>query len=145
MSNASKETLYHAIFLAQHLSRGDLKDGLVYILLELRMPPHLIGYHYVKYGTLFFYKDPVHTLLNGIYQVIIEKLNHDANCEQVESAMRSAINQAYDNCDPEVWGYYFQAKRNRKLKRPANLEFITHIAAFLELWQACCKEVSYEM
>ena len=145
MLNASKETLYHAIFLAQHLRRGDLKDVLVYILSELRLPNHLIGYYYVHSGILIFCKDPVRTLLAGIYQAINESIDPAVSYHQMESAMRNVIDKAYDNCDPQVWNFYFLPKKNRRAKRPSNLEFITEIARFMELWQGCCKEASYEL
>lgn len=140
MPNAKEETLYHALFLAQHLSKGDLKDGLVYILYELEMPSHNIGYHYVRNAILLFYQDPVRTLLQGIYQTVIEKVNPAASYEQLEQSMRSVIGQAHKDCEPQIWRIYFQQKR----KRPSNFEFISGISNFMELWQACCKEVSYE-
>lgn len=144
MQNTKEETLYHALFLAQHLSKGDLKDGLVYILYELEMPSHNIGYHYVKNAILLFCRDPVHTLLQGIYQTVIEKVNPSASYEQLEQSMRSVIGQSYKNCDPRVWRIYFHPRGKHRAKRPSNYEFISQIANFIELWQACCKEVSYE-
>ena len=145
MPTGREDTLYHALFLAQHLSKCDLQDGLVYVLLELQMPSHNIGYHYVKAAILLFCQDPVHLLLTGIYQMVGQKLDPSANYKQMEQAMRSAINQAYKNCDPQVWEYYFHPKGKYKPKRPSNYEFISQIANFMELWQACCKEVSYEI
>ena len=145
MPNGNKETLYHALFLAQHLSKCDLEYGLVYILLELQVPSHHIGYHYVKYAILLFYQNPVHMLLTGIYQAVGEKIDPSATYKQMEQAMRSVIDQAYKNCDSQVWGYYFQTKGTCRPKRPSNYEFISQISNFLELWQGCCKEVSYEI
>lgn len=144
MRNAKEETLYHALFLAQHLSKGDLKDGLTYILYEIDMPSHHIGYHYVRDAILLFYQDPVHMLLQGIYQAVIEKVNPSASYEQVEQSMRSVIGQAHKNCEPRTWKIYFKPKGKRTVKRPSNYEFISGISSFMELWQACCKEVSYE-
>ena len=144
MPNTKEETLYHALFLAQHLSKGDLKDGLTYILYEIDMPSHNIGYHYVKNAILLYYQDPVHILLQGIYQAVIEKVNPSASYEQVEQSMRSAIGQAHKNCEPQIWRIYFRHREKRKPKRPSNYEFISGISNFMELWQACCKEVSYE-
>lgn len=144
MSTASKNTLYHAIFLAQHLTRCDLQEGLTYILLELQMPSHIIGYHYVKMAILLFHRDPVHMLLTGIYQMVGQTLDPAATCQQVDQAMRFAIKQAYNNCDPQVWDCYFQPAGFRRAKRPSNYEFIAEIARFLKLWQTCCREVSYE-
>ena len=144
MPNSKEETLYHALFMAQHLSKGDLKDGLVYILYELDVPSHQIGYHYVKTAILLFYSDPIRMFLKGIYQAVIEKVNPTATYEQLEQAMRSVIGQAYKQRDPQIWRYYFQPKNNRD-KRPTNQEFISRIVNFMELWQACCKEVSYEV
>lgn len=144
MSKANEQALYHALFLAQHLSKGDLKDGLVYILYELEMPSHYIGYHYVKQAILLFYRDPVHMLLQGIYQTLIDRVNPNASYEQLEQAMRSVIGYSYKFCDPGVWNIYFRPNGRRKARRPSNHVFISEIANFMELWQACCKEVSYE-
>ena len=145
MENTREETLYHALFLARHLRNADLQDGLVYILYELDMPAHNIGYHYVRNGILMFYRDPVHMLLQGIYQAIIEKVNPTASYEQVEQSMRSVIGYAYKNRDPRLWKIYFHPNGTRPMKRPSNYEFISSISSFMELWQACCKEVSYEI
>ena len=108
------------------------------------MPSHNIGYHYVKNAILLFYHDPVHMLLQGIYQAVIEKVNPSASYEQLEQSMRSVIGQAHKRCEPQVWNIYFQSRGTRKSKRPSNYEFISKISSFMELWQACCKEVSYE-
>jgi hypothetical protein len=144
MSNTKQETLYHALFLARHLSGADLQDGLVYILYELDMPAHNIGYHYIRNAILLFYRDPVHMLLQGIYQTVIEKVNPVASYDQIEQSMRKVIGLAYKNRDPQVWNLYFHSTGIRPSKRPSNLEFISNISSFMELWQACCKEVSYE-
>lgn len=144
MSNMKQETLYHALFLARHLGGADLQDGLVYILYELDMPAHNIGYHYIRNAILLFYRDPVHMLLQGIYQTVIEKVNPVASYDQIEQSMRKVIGLAYKNRDPQVWNLYFHSTGIRPSKRPSNLEFISNISSFMELWQACCKEVSYE-
>lgn len=144
MPNSKEETLYHALFLARHLSGADLQDGLVYVLYELEMPSHNIGYHYVRNAILMFYQDPIHTLLQGIYQAVIEKVNPSASYEQVEQSMRSVIGHTYKNRDPQVWKIYFHVNGAGTAKRPSNFEFISKITSFMELWQACCKEVSYE-
>lgn len=142
MSNANEETLHHALFLAQHLNKCDVQYGLVYILIELEMPSYHIGYHYVKNAILQFYQNPVPMLLSGIYQAVSEKVDPSANYKQMEGAMRYVIREAYQNCDSEVWRYYF---RKRKRKPPNNYDFISQIANFMELWQGCCQEVSYEI
>lgn len=144
MPNAKAETLYHALFLAQHLSRGDLKDGLAYILFELEMPSHIIGYHYARNAILMFYRNPAHMVLQGIYQAVIDELYPTASYDQLDQSIRSAIDYAHKNCEPDTWNIYFHPKPNRKRKRPTNYEFISRITTFMELWQACVKEASYE-
>ena len=144
MSNMKQETLYHALLLARHLGGADMQDGLVYILYELDMPAHNIGYHYIRNAILLFYRDPVHMLLQGIYQTVIEKVNPVASYDQSEQSMRKVIGLAYTSRDPQVWNLYFHSTGIRPSKRPSNLEFISNISSFMELWQACCKEVSYE-
>ena len=145
MTNRTQETLYHALAMAQLLSKCDLQEGLVYILLELEMESYQIGYHYVKNAILLFYRNPVHMVMTGIYQVLIEQFGSCVTYKQIEQAMRAAIGQAHRDCDLQTWGYYFRNNGDRKGKRPKNYVFVSHVAAFLELWQACCKEVSYEI
>lgn len=139
MRTVKDDTLLHAMFLARHLGRCDLREGLVYILLELQLPAHNIGYHYVTTAILLFYRNPVRMLMSGIYQEVARSLETSATYQQMEKAIRTAIKQAYESCDPAVWSRYF-----RLAGRPSNYEFISQIANFLQLWQACCKEVSYE-
>lgn len=145
MSNRKEETLYHAMFLAQHLNKCDLKDGLVYILFELDMDSQMLGYHYVRKAILLFYNNPVHMLLNGIYQKIMETDDPAASSSHVEKNIRDAVGQSYRDCDPEIWGYYFPKKAKEKPKKPSNYKFISQISTFMELWQTCCKEASYEI
>ena len=143
MANAKQETLYHALFLARHLSGADLQDGLVYILYELDMPSYSMGYHYIRKAILLFYRNPVHMLLQGIYQAVIDAVDPSASYDQVEQSMRRVIGQTYANRDPQVWNLYFHTAGKYSRKPPSNYEFISHISTFMELWQACCKEVSY--
>lgn len=145
MSNRKEETLYHAMFLAQHLNKCDLNDGLVYILFELAMKSNHIGYHYTRSAILQFFKNPVHMLLTGIYQQVIETVDPTASYDGMEKSICRAITQSHRDCDPEVWSLYFPKNTKLKAKRPSNYEFISQIATFMELWQACCKEASYEI
>ncbi|MBR4289513.1 MAG: hypothetical protein IKT52_02610 [Oscillospiraceae bacterium] len=145
MSNRKEETLYHAMFLAQHLNKCDLKDGLVYILFELDVDKGRLGYHYVKDAILLFHKDPIHTLLSGIYQKVAENIDPFINSEYIEKNIRDVIGKSYRDCEPEIWAYYFPEKAGRKPSKPNNYKFISNISAFMELWQACCKEASYEI
>lgn len=144
MTNANQETLYHALFMARHLNRCAPREGLVYILLELQLPAHRIGYHYLIKAILLFYNNPVGMLLAGIYQTIIAELDHPITYRKLEQDIRVVIEAGYRNCDPRVWGYYFRRRRELPAGRPSNFEFIAQIASFLELWQSCCKEASYE-
>lgn len=144
MTSTIEDTLLHAMFLARHLSKCDLRYGVVAILLELGLPAHRIGYQYIKEAILLFYEEPAHLLMNGIYQAVGERIDPTAGEKQIEQAMRSVIDQAWRNRDSQVWKLYFPQDERGRIKRPSNSEFVSRIACFLELWQGCCKEVSYE-
>lgn len=144
MTSTIENTLLHAMFLARHLSKCDPQYVIVVILLELGLPAHRIGYQYIKEAILLFYEEPAHLLMNGIYQAVGENIDPTAGEKQIEQAMRSVIDQAWRNRDSQVWKLYFSPDELGRIKRPSNLEFVSRIACFLELWQGCCKEVSYE-
>lgn len=54
------------------------------------------------------------------------------------------IGEAWQNRNTKVWGYYFPQYSGKKMSKPTNMEFISEIARFLELWRGCCEEVEYE-
>ena len=95
-------------------------------------------------AVLRFYDDPAQAITKELYPGIADAYGSGIDPRQIESAIRAVIAEAWDNRNPKVWGYYFPHYAGKKMKRPSNMEFISEIARFLELWRGCCEEVMYE-
>lgn len=137
-------TLEHALFLARHLHRCGLQYAAIAILLELGIPTHRDGFDYLKNSIVLFCADPTQVLSKGIYLEIGQMYSTNPDHQQIENAIRSAIDAAWRNRNEKVWRIYFLPGPDGKLRKPTALEFISRIGYFLELWEGCCKEVSYE-
>ena len=79
-----------------------------------------------------------------MYSEIARKHGAGVTSQQVEQAIRSAIEGAWKVREEDLWRVYFAPDRLGNLKKPQSIVFITRIGQFLELWRGCCKEVSYE-
>lgn len=141
MARAIGNTLQHAMFFSQHLRNCSAKCIAVAILLELGIPAKRIGFDYLVYAILSFYDDPAQAITKELYPDVADACGPGVDAKQVESAIRAVIAEAWESRRPKVWGYYFPHYAGKKMERPSNMEFISEIARFLELWQGCCEEI----
>lgn len=141
MGKAIGNTLQHAMFFSQHLRRCNTKCITVAILLELGVPAKRIGFDYLMYAILRFDDDPTQAITKELYPGIADTCGPGVDAKQVEAAIRAVIAEAWENRNPKVWSCYFPHFAGRKMERPSNMEFISEIARFLELWRGCCEEV----
>lgn len=144
MASTIGGTLKHAKFLARHLNRCAFQYAAVAVLLELEVPTNRIGFEYLKQSIIIYVEDPAQAAMKGIYPTISSLYDPEPTAQQIEQAMRSAINEAWENRDEKVWRHFFRTDRDGNVEKPSNIEFISKIARFLELWKACCEEVTYE-
>lgn len=144
MGRGIGNTLQHAMFFTRHLRRCDTKCVTVAILLELGIPAKRIGFDYLMYAILCFNDDPAQAITKELYPRIAGAYGPGVDAKQVEAAIRAVIAEAWGNRNSKVWGYYFPHYAGRKMERPSNMEFISGIARFLDLWHGCCEEVMYE-
>ena len=139
MSSAIEKTLEHALFLARHLKHCDYSTVVTLILFELGVAPKNDGFEHLKRAVAMRVKNPTRQLKGDIYS----ELDGAGDDERVEQSIRRSITDAWKNRDDEIWSIYFPQMKNGKLYKPSNGDFIAYIAWFVELWQGCCKEVSY--
>ena len=144
MTSTIEGTLKHAKFLARHLNRCALQYAAVAVLLELGIPTKRVGFEYLKQAIVIYVEDPVQAAMKGVYPVVGKHYETEPTAEQVEQSIRSAINEAWEVHDEKVWRYFFKTDRDGNIEKPSNVEFISKIARFLELWQGYCEEVTYE-
>ena len=144
MGKAIGATLKHAMFLARHLSNCNPKCVAVAILLEMGIPSKRIGFEYLMHAILRFYEDPAQAITKELYPDIAALYGPGVDDKQVEAAIRAVIAEAWDNKNPKVWICYYPHYTGRKMRKPSNMEFISEIARFLELWHGCCEGAAYE-
>lgn len=118
--------------LTQHLkpvsvTKPDPRTVVSNVLLRMSVPAKLRGYAALREGILLTMQCPGQMVTKELYPEVGRICG--ASKGQVERAMRSAIESAYDNRDDRVWGEYFNMENLSK--RPSNGTFISTMAARL--------------
>lgn len=135
MQHRVNETLEYVISLAVHVRRGDISAATLTVLIELGFQTHVDGFVYLR-KALQMRCDKADMRLSDIYQEIADACDISISSRQIEQAIITAIDLAWQNRDNEKWSYFF---REEFLKsKPSNKVFIAQLACFLELWRDCC-------
>lgn len=144
MSSGIERTLEYALFLARHLSHCDYSTVVILILCDLGIAPKNDGYICLKRAIAMYLENPTRQLKDDIYVEILEELDGGVgNSDKVDQAIRRAITDAWEERDDEIWRVILPSTKKIDLGKPTNADFIARVAWFVELWQGCCKEVSY--
>lgn len=138
MTKTIDRTLDHALFFARRLQNCDPMCVVILVLIELRFETHKDGFGYLKHSIARYFQEPGH-LKKDVYPAVSELYSMEITSMQMDTAIRSVIEDAWNRRDDEVWSYYFPPDRNGIIHRPSNAEFISRIAVFVELWKGCNK------
>ena len=141
MGNAQGDTLQQALFYSRHVHYRDTRCMTVAILIHLGLSTRRIGFEYLIRTILLFYEDPARAHTQELYCAVAERLGPGVDGRQVEAAIRAVIAEAWEHKYVKVWKAYFPPYPGQKLKKPTNMEFISRISYFLELWDGCREEV----
>ena len=106
--------------------RPDLRTSVSNVLLALGISTKLRGYGYLREAIMEFIAAPGQSVTKELYPTVGKIC--DANKDQVERSIRSAIANAWKNGDEAVWRLYFQSPAGGKTARPSNAVFISAIA-----------------
>lgn len=139
MDHSTDEVLEYILFLARRVPSGDISTATLILLMELGVPNNLDGFESVREAIVLKVERP-RLQMSEIYLELSNDSDIDVFSE--ERAIRSCITAAWNNRIENKWEYFFP-ENLRKKKRPANKEFISHIARIIELWSKCQKEVVY--
>lgn len=139
MGSAIDKTLRHVQFYVRRLQGSDTVCVVIAVLIELGFETHWDGFGYLKFAICRYAERPGR-LHKDIYPYVSEIYSSDPTIQIIDSAIKSAIDMASSRKDDKVWSYYFPKDSDGNIRKPSNGEFITRIAAFVELWQGCCKE-----
>lgn len=135
MQHRVNETLEYVISLAVHVRRGDISAATLTVLIELGFQTHVDGFVYLR-KALQMRCGKADMRLSDIYREIADACDISISSRQIEQAIITAIDLAWQNRDNEKWSYFF---REEFLKsKPSNKVFIAQLACFLELWRDCC-------
>lgn len=122
--------------ITQHLSlslapKSDHRAAVANVLIHLGVPAKLKGYGYLREGIMLFSKDISQPVTKELYPAVAEKFN--CTGEQVERAIRSAIQNAYKSGDQEAWRLFFPDVTHDGHHCPTNSEFIARLTEVLML------------
>lgn len=97
---------------------SDLQAEIAGILVQLGFKNNLSGFRYVVSGLPMFAENPQQTVTKELYPAI-GKL-HGKTGEQVERAIRNAIELAWQRRDERIWRMYFTPAPDGSIPRPTN-------------------------
>lgn len=97
------------------------------MLHALGIPTKLVGYQFLCLGIPSFSQNDMQSMTKELYPLIGKQFGYVSWCG-VERAIRSAISEAWEHGDPDVWNQYFPGCT----KAPSNMVFITTLAEHLK-------------
>ena len=134
-----------ASFLAKHLQKHNVLSATTIILYDLRFPVNYDGFRYLKIAIPHALQNPSQMVASEIYDAVSEQYSPKAAAQNVGVAIHEIIDRAWQSQADDRWSWYLPDYLMERQKSPSNLEFISAIVNFLELWQDCYdKEVAYE-
>ena len=99
------------------------------LLLAMSFAASNKGYQYLREAIPIYAQDPQQAFTKELYPEVAKRCG--GNPEQVERAMRTAIERAWKLRDEQVWRLYFMSLPDGSLKKPSNSEFISRLADVL--------------
>ena len=132
--------LEHLTFLARYFQQDHLRHLAQVILMELGFQPNHDGCTYLLQGILLTVCQPEKVRFMGLYGAIAARYGGCITEKQIERAIRTAINAAWENFHRDDWILYFSPVWDGKIKKPCNTAFVSQIARVLQLWKGCCPE-----
>lgn len=115
-------------------TKRDVRYGVTKLMLEMGMPVHLRGYHYLREAVCLSVENM--ELVGSVTKLLypeIAKIYQTTN-EKVERAIRSAIEVGWERGSEEVFEEIFGYSRSCGNTRPTNSEFILGVADKIQMW-----------
>lgn len=111
----------------------ELEREITNTILEIGIPAHVKGYHYVRAAILMAIQSPesVNAITKVTYPTVAKKFNTSPS--RVERAIRHAIEVAWDRGNVEVLNRIFGYSVSDRKGKPTNSEFVAMIADYLRL------------
>ena len=112
---------------------NDLESIVTDVILNIGVPAHIKGYHYIREAIMLSVNDPnmINSVTKLLYPTVAKKF--DTTSSRVERAIRHAIEIAWDRGDVDTLNSYFGYTINTGRGKPTNSEFVAMIADKLRL------------
>ena len=114
--------------------KRDIRYHVTRLMLEMGMPVHLRGYHYLREAICLSVENM--ELVGSVTKLLypeIAKIYQSSN-EKVERAIRSAIEVGWERGNEELFEEIFGYSRMDGNTRPTNSEFILGVADKIQIW-----------
>lgn len=144
MESANDPIFQRAQLLADSLDRHKIVSVTLIILYDLRIPLDSHGFGYLKQAIPIAHQNPSQIVASEIYTKVGENYSPEVSNQNMDAAIRDAIRKAWKSRMDDHWSRYLPDYIVEQRKPPSNLEFISAIVYFLEMWQDCYeKEADY--
>lgn len=132
LSDWSDETEAAAIKSAS-VSDNELEVMVTEILLQIGIPAHIKGYHYLRTAIMLVIKN--RELINAVTKILYPTVakSYGTTATRVERAIRHAIEVAWDRGDVDILNSYFGYTIQNERGKATNSEFIAMISDKLRL------------
>lgn len=147
MEQAKEPILQQAETFAQMLPKHSVLSAVQTILYDLRIPVKYQGFRYLKCVLLIAMENPVQIELSEIYAKAGRQFSPVVKYNNMDNAIRDALQKPWLSRSNETRGKYIPQYMLEEEKQPSNLDFISVIVYFLEMWQdlyekeASCEKV----
>ena len=112
--------------------KDNLHQRILYQLKMLGFKPNLNGYQQILIGIPMVMQDMSVAMCKELYPQIAETLGLSSS-RSIEHTIRTAIQDAWENGDKDLWQTYFPTPANRKKPFPSNKQFFTTMANILAM------------
>ena len=134
-----EESLQYILFLTRHISKEDVPNMILIVLLELNFQPNLDGFEYLR-DSIERKVENRRQRVNAILMELASMYEEGIDYSNIEQSIRHCIRAAWRRRDEEKWIKYLTSDFYSRGK-PSNAYFISQMACLAELWQSCqCAE-----
>lgn len=133
ISGQSRSIPLSNIILEKSDNSGDLESLVTDVILNIGVPAHVKGYHYIRQAIMLSIADQ--NMINSVTKLLyptVAKI-YETTSSRVERAIRHAIEIAWDRGDVDTLNSYFGYTINTGRGKPTNSEFIAMISDKLRL------------
>lgn len=110
-------------------ARPDPRVTVANLLLSMGFVTNNKGYVYLREAIPIYAEDPQQAVTKELYPAVAKLCG--GSVEQVERAMRTAIQRAWQRRDDQIWRLYFAPLPDGSVRKPSNSEFISRMAELM--------------